>query len=356
MRSLVPLLLSFAMTAPLSAAAPPPAPGTPGTAPRTPVAPVAPAPSALRDVPVPVTRFEVQGLGEEPRQRLRGTIKEGDAATLNVMVEGMVTSSIDGAGRERERPLPVRWTLDLRASSVAASGVATVEATVRSAEPQRHPLHPAEQVDATTAAVAPLRGQRLELELSADGGLTAARVPEIAFTEERLSTPVSRLVEALSMVLRPVPSDPVGKDARWQVRVDRQVEGADRIEVTTWVVKSVVDGTGAEPDGAAKPAAGAVPLEGVTASVTVHVRAAKPRQPLADGRLAECRFVVLEQLTGSGMGSVRWSGSGFIPENQREQVLVTLFAEGLEKETEERRRLHEQSLISIQVGDRRARP
>jgi hypothetical protein len=323
--------------------------------------PPAPAPQAKEEgapeaqpilIPVAPAALEIHSRGAEPHLRLRPPWQQGDALPIEFTVDALFTRSGERLPRELARPLPVRWVMPARVTAVDAAGKATIVATVSSAEPLPHPSNSAAQVAATTAAIQPLLGTSIELRVGADGGLEALRVPaEVAPRRETTGTkdtdgarPIELLVEGLSMLFRPQPTEPIGRDARWTVRTTRRVDGIERVEVLTSTVSS---------------------SEGsrLTLALKATVEPTALRSALPDARFPEGRLVVAAALEGNGAGTTTWEAGRLLPVALRQQLQVVSILEALVPEPEaraggeKRAFIEEREVVTLRMGaDERKKP
>jgi|GEM_PF-1876142 len=240
------------------AAAPEPPPSTTAPTPDvTPDPPEAPEPVGLSVVSVKLLEP-----GAEPRRQLKLTPTADAAGTLDVEVQLDEKMRLAGS-RDLPNPSPPRVKLSLTTKVTAVEGE-TARYDVEVAEAQALALdaapEPAQRL--MPPVLASVRGSRLSTEVSTAGRVSDAPLPRLTAGGPQVQSLASSYLQALQHLPTPLPAEPVGVGARWEV-VQRVVAGRLRVQQTLTYevtsleateVKVAVSGVLAmDPDGAAGP-------------------------------------------------------------------------------------------------------
>lgn len=292
---------------------------------------------AWRAIESPDVRVTLLDPGTPPLVALRLEPRPELLERLIFTIERFGYSAIDGDHIGGEVPLPITLTIELRAltppADLAARGVAILcRGTIVSAALKSSQSNPSEQVTATETGLGALRGAAVEFDLGEDAGLRTLRLPETVFATEDGALLADRIARGLREIFPPLPIEAVGVGGSWRAEFNDEVAGIGQRARVTSTIESIED-------------------RRILVSRSVNIVAARERQKLPDGRVAEARGVELEYITGRGGGQVRFDLGSLLPTSLRHEVFVGTFMVG-KLEGQEPRRLHEQIMDRTEVGSR----
>ncbi len=177
--------------------------------------------------------------GAEPRKVLRLQPKPGDKQTLGLTMKmGMEVGM--GAGQAQQMKLPpVLLTMENTVKNVSPDGDITYESRITDASVADEPGAMPQTVEAMKSSVGNIKGLAGSGIISSRGFKkdTQMKMPESASPQARQA--MEQMWEVLSMIAAPLPEEPVGPGAKWEVKMTVKSEGINIIQKATYEVTSI---------------------------------------------------------------------------------------------------------------------
>lgn len=283
---------------PVEEPAPPSAESTDAGAPTSPEpvdAAVAVAPVEDVEEPLPELGPPVVTLldpGAEPRRALRFTWRKTTESGVMDMKMALAMSMAN-------RPLPppmemptIRMHFDVKPESVAPDGTLHAVFALKKVQLLDDSGWPKEAKDELRTFLQKLAGLRVKETISSRGVVQETSVEPPADLPPQVRQMVENMKESLRNVSSPFPEEPVGKNARWEVKT--VVDGAMRLAQTTTITLE--------------------DLKDKQVSLGVVLVQAAPKQPMRSSTpLPSGAKMMLESHTGIGSGKTKVTLDGLVP-------------------------------------------
>jgi len=277
---------------------------------------------AMREIELPLTRFELLGTGGEPRTQLRIDLEVGQRHRVELTAENLRNRFSEDGQRQMERPLPFRTVLLTEVTEIEADGTATVAIVVESsaAEPSR--LHTVEEAAAMRAAARALAGLRMQVRVTETGRLLALRAepprPDDDEHRETAERQLQRVADAIARTIVPLPEVAVGPGARWDTIVNERFEGVERRQIGEFRLERIeVDGDG---DGSGDGDEVAV--------ISRRTRISALAQPGNPETIPGASNVEVSHHSGFGQGEIFRSLSLLFPRRSTDETISTVMTTG----------------------------
>lgn len=196
------------------------------------------SPAGADEAVLPEVTLATPGRGK--RAPLRYQFVAGATQTLTMTMDMQLAMALRTAPGAVETPLPrarlpkTRFTLELRVAEVAADGTATLEYRYRSFEVLADPeVNPA-VLEATSKSLAELSGVAGRMVVSDRGFVEEHRLDLPAKLSPEAKQSLKSIKRSMGQLAAPLPQEPVGKGARWQVKTAVELNGAtlDMVSIT----------------------------------------------------------------------------------------------------------------------------
>lgn len=177
--------------------------------------------------------------GAEPREPLRYRIAQNATSPVDMRMEMTVRMTV--SGREMPAvPMPAMvGRMTLRATSVGADGTVHYGFTLDSFAPAPGYTGPAQVLTAVRSALASLVGTTGTGAMTNRGFVLDTQVNLPANADAGARQAIDSLRDSLRQLAAPLPAEPVGRGARWQVTMPIDAGGMSMQQVATYTLESV---------------------------------------------------------------------------------------------------------------------
>lgn len=257
----------------------------------------APAPSAsavavVVDAPVELKLIEP---GAEPRKTLRYKLRTGRVETLEMDIRMAMGMEI-GLNQQPETPTPgMRLHVVMTPTAVTETGDYRYAFRLESAQVLPDPTIPPQMLVAAEAQLRPLAGLTGEAVIDTRGMTKQASFSPPPGMNPALQPTMDNLRYSLRNVASPLPEEPVGRGAKWEITTPLDTPGLKLKQITTHTLES---------------------LTGDVAKVQVSLRQEAPRQTVTLPGAAEGSKATLETLSSSGAGTMTFDLNRIVPESK----------------------------------------
>jgi hypothetical protein len=237
------------------------------------------------------TQIKLLDPGAEPRKVLRFHPKAGDKQSMLLTMKlGMAIK----AGEMPEQPLKLptmKLVMDMTVKDVASNGDITYEIMTSDASVIEEPdviAQVAEAMKNAVGAVKGIGGQGIVSSRGISKG-TDIKAPEGA--DPQVTQFVEQMKETMSRVASPLPEEPVGTGAKWEIKMPIKSQGISLSQTATYELVSIDDDRGS-----------------AKTSVTQTASNQKIQNPMMPGTKVD-----LTRLTGKGTGEVTFDLAQILP-------------------------------------------
>lgn len=170
--------------------------------------------------------------GSGKKAPLRYQLQAGATQTLTMTMDMQLAMSLRSEPGAAEMPMPrsrlpkTRITLELRVIEVAADGDASLEVRYRRFEVLPDPEVAPAVIAATSKNLAELSGLAGYMVVSNRGFVRQHRLDLPANLSSEAKQSLKNIKRSMDQVAAPLPEEPVGKGARWQVKTAVELNGA----------------------------------------------------------------------------------------------------------------------------------
>jgi hypothetical protein len=163
--------------------------------------------------------------GAEPRQILRFSPKPGDAQTVTITIKmGMALQMGPGPGQGMKLP-PMQITFDTVVKSVSDDGDIEYETVIKDVTVMDDPDSPPQMVEAIKASMGGIKGLSGAGVYSNRGISKRTELKASTSKDPMVLQAAEQMKDAMSNFATPLPEDPVGVGARWEVRIPIKSQG-----------------------------------------------------------------------------------------------------------------------------------
>ncbi len=170
--------------------------------------------------------------GSGKKAPLRYQPVAGFTQTLTMTMDMQLAMALRTVPGAAETPLPrarlpkTRFTLELRVAEVATDGTVTLEYRYRSFEVLADPEVAPAVLEATSKSLAELSGVTGRMVVSDRGFVEEHRLDLPAGLSPEAKQSLKSIKRSMGQMAAPLPQEPVGKGARWQVKTAVEINGA----------------------------------------------------------------------------------------------------------------------------------
>lgn len=247
--------------------------------------------AAAFDAPVEVKLIDP---GAEPRKPLRYKFHIGSIETLRMDMRMAMGMQV-GMNKQPEGATPgMRMVVVLTPTETTPAGDVRCGFRLQSAEVLKDPTIAPQVLAAAEAHLATLTGLTGSAVIDARGMTKAATFEPPANMGSALRSVFDNLRHSLRNVASPLPEEPVGKGARWEVTLPLDTPGLKLRQVTTHKLESIV---------------------GDKVRVQVSLKQEAPRQPVTIPGAPPDSTAVLEELESTGSGKMSYDLNRIVPDS-----------------------------------------
>ncbi|MBI5533326.1 MAG: hypothetical protein HY898_11455 [Deltaproteobacteria bacterium] len=255
----------------------------------TPPAPVASAPVD------PVVQVKLLEPGEEPRQSLRYRFHADRPETVWMDLQMAMGMEV-GASKQPETQTPgMRMAMRLTPKEISKEGRMRYDFRIESIEVLRDPLARPDMVAAVEQQTRPLVGLSGSAEVDPRGMTHAVQFVPLAGTPNpAFQGLIDNLRQSIRNISSPLPEEPVGKGARWEISIPLETPGIKLTQISTHSLKEFKVDKG---------------------RIEVAMRQDAPVQPVAFPGMHPGATANLESLVSAGSGWTDFDLNKLVPES-----------------------------------------
>ncbi|HYG22171.1 MAG TPA: hypothetical protein VEH04_05250 [Verrucomicrobiae bacterium] len=236
------------------------------------------AASAARSAAGPV---KLLAPGAEPRQVLRLQPKPGDVQKVGMTMTFDISMEMGAAPAQSIKTPPMDMTVEVTVKSVAENGDIEFESVISEVSMRDDPSVPSQVTDAMKGSVEGVRGISTSGTLSSRAISKHLEVKTSGNVNPQVQQTVDQIKEVLANLTLPLPEEPVGIGARWEVRSPLKSQGITINQVTTQELTA---------------------MEGSRVTLSTRVSQTAGRQKITNPGMPSMQMD-LEKLTGAGSGT-----------------------------------------------------
>ena len=178
--------------------------------------------------------------GGEPRKALRLHPKQGDKKTAMLTVK--MAAAMNMAGTEVPMKIPaMHMTMDTTVESVKPDGDIQYNLVISDVSVAEEAEANAAVVDAMKGALEKLKGLTGNGVMSSRGFSKSVAIKVPAGADPQLTTVMEQMKETMAHISSPLPEQPVGAGARWEVKMPVKSQGMTMNQATTVELVSIED-------------------------------------------------------------------------------------------------------------------
>lgn len=183
----------------------------------------------------PKLEVKLLNAGAEPRRTLRIHTQPGDIQTLDI-----TTRVATDAGLGQSVKLPaMRTVLEVTVKSVSPDGDIAYGKVIRDANVDDEPGVTPQIVEALRTAIRKLAGLTGSGTVSSRGFDLGSKTKIPAGTVAQMRASIEQMMDSVTAAMVPLPEDPVGPGAKWEVRRLLKSQGMTVNETTTYELVSI---------------------------------------------------------------------------------------------------------------------
>lgn len=185
--------------------------------------------------------LRVVDAGAEPRSALAYAFKKGPTRPLAVGLDMVMGMSAPGKTLPPTAVPRVTMTLDLNPAEKGADDAWRVDAKLRGVTVDSKPGKDAEIADAMRKQFAGMSGIGMSYWVTPHGEVRDVKVDLPGSAPQQAQQVMQSMNQSFESMVAPLPSEPVGTGAKWQVVTRLSASGMDLVQAATFTLKSRTD-------------------------------------------------------------------------------------------------------------------
>jgi hypothetical protein len=267
--------------------------------------------------------------GAEPRVALRVRVPVGTKESMQITTALGITMGMDGMAMPAMDMPIMKMTADIAVTGVADNGDIIYDLAFTGMTADALPgMDPnmAAMVQASGAGIIALRGTFV---VSDRGINRSAKLDVSKITDPTLRQLLGSLSGSIESMSMPVPAEPVGVGAKWEVRQAIRSGGAYTFQ---------------------RAACELVSVDAATAKITLEIEQTTPPQAMDDAQLPPGATMEIEKMSGSGRGTMTMPLHRLVPTSEISSTIAGALVVEIGGQTQ---RMTTETRLKVTVGSAR---
>jgi hypothetical protein len=177
--------------------------------------------------------------GAEPRQKLRFHPKPGDQASLTMTIKTGTTMQMAGQATPAIKLPATQFTLDFTVKDVASNGDITYEIQTKDATVAPDAEVMPQVAEAMKSSLQKFQGSSGTGTMTASGSAKEVDMQTPADDNPQMRQTMNQMKESFSSASSPLPEDPVGVGAKWEIKTKLKSQGMVIDQTATYELISI---------------------------------------------------------------------------------------------------------------------
>ena len=196
-----------------------------------------PAGKAGSDAP----KVKLISAGKEPRRALRFEIERGHSETMDIIMKMGMEMSMGGNAMPKVDLPPMKMTMSMHATEVAANGDVRVEVKLTDTDVVAEPGAIPAVVDAMKRELAKMNGMTGFTVINKRGFVLDGRFQAPPDAPAQVAQLLSSMEDSMRQLTVPMPEEPIGVGGSWQVKQRPVINGIAIAQTGTYKVTKLDD-------------------------------------------------------------------------------------------------------------------